>query len=113
MLFSFVVLLFGINLRLLSFLMLLIGANILLQNKIDVTVGRNLVEDNVLRTFCAGQEGPFSQDLVGGTLGQEVDQGSCLRDEHREVRGRYFEAEGEDGPANFRSSVAGCSQNLL
>ena len=39
--------------------------------------------DNVLRTFRVGQEGPDGQDLVGGSLGQEADQGPRLRNKHR------------------------------
>lgn len=36
------------------------------------------VIDDVLRTFCAGQKGPPGQNLVGGSLGQKIDESSSL-----------------------------------
>ena len=44
--------------------------------------------EDVLRTLRVGQEGADGPDLVGGSLGQEADQGSRLRDQHRNQRRR-------------------------
>ena len=40
---------------------------------------------HVLRPLRAGQEGALGPDLAGRSLGQEADEGSRLRDQHREV----------------------------
>lgn len=69
--------------------------------------------DHVLRTFCAGQKGPAGQDLAGRPLGQETDQGSRFRDEHRKVGRWHPPAESEDGTPNVGSSAVGSCEDLF
>ena len=73
--------------------------------------GPNL--NHVLRPLRVGQEGPPGPHLAGRPLGQKVDEGSRLRDQHREKCWRNFAAESQDGSSNVRPSPSGSRSNLF
>lgn len=61
---------------------------------------------NVLRPHCIGQEGAAGSDLASGPLGQEADESSRLRDQHRTIRGWHHATEGEARAPNLWSFAA-------